>query len=230
MLSVIIPTWNAERTLTATLTALVPAVVDGLVGEVIIVDCGSTDQTREIADASGAKLIDCPKGRGVQLAAGGADAKHQWLLFLHGDTVLSSDWHHEVAELIGKVEIGEHSRTAATFRFALNDTGMAPRVIEWGVGIRCWLLALPFGDQGLLISRTLYNEIGGYKPMPLFEDLDIVRRLGRRRLLMLRATATTSAIRYKQSGYAARVARNWWCITRYYMGTAPEKLRRIYDA
>ena len=71
MISVVIPTWNAEQTLAATLTALVPAVVDGVVREVLIVDCGSSDATEAIADAAGARLMTAPQGRGAQLRSGG---------------------------------------------------------------------------------------------------------------------------------------------------------------
>ena len=228
MISVVIPTWNAEATLAATLTALVPAVVDGLVREVLIVDCGSNDNTGEIADAAGAKVVTAPRGRGAQLRAGAAAARHGWLLFLHADTVLETDWHHEAARLIEQVEAGERRPAAAAFRFALNDTGLKPRLVEWGVSVRCAACALPYGDQGLLISRQLYDEVGGFKPLSLFEDVDLVNRLGRRRLTMLRARAATSAARYHQAGYAHRVLRNFTCLMMYHLGASPERLEKIY--
>ena len=228
MISVVIPTRNAEHRLAATLTALVPAVVDGAVREVIAVDCGSTDATRAIADAAGARLIEAPEGRGVQLQAGAAVARHPWLLFLHADTVLEADWHDEVAAFIEHIGTGQRTPAAAAFRFATDGIGLGARVIEWGVSIRCVVCALPYGDQGLLISRQLYDEIGGFKPVPLFEDVDIVRRLGRRRLSILRARATTSAVRY-QRGYVRRVLRNWICFALYYMGVSTERLEKIYN-
>ncbi|MFT5508383.1 MAG: rSAM/selenodomain-associated transferase 2 [Hyphomicrobiaceae bacterium] len=228
MISVVIPTRNAEHRLAATLTALVPAVVDGAVREVIVVDCGSTDATRAIADAAGARLIEAPEGRGVQLQAGAAVARRPWLLFLHADTVLEADWHDEVAAFIEHIGTGQRTPAAAAFRFATDGIGLGARVIEWGVGIRCVVCALPYGDQGLLISRQLYDEIGGFKPVPLFEDVDIVRRLGRRRLSILRARATTSAARY-QRGYVRRVLRNWACFALYYMGVSSERLEKIYN-
>ncbi len=229
MISVVIPTWNAEQTLAATLTALVPAVVDGVVREVLIVDCGSSDATEAIADAAGARLITAPQGRGAQLRSGGAAARHSWLLFLHADTVLEAGWQDEAATLIEQVEAGKRKPLAAAFRFALDDAGLSPRLIEWGVRLRCAACAMPYGDQGLLIPRRLYDEIGGFKPLSLFEDVDIISRLGRRRLTMLRASAATSAARYRQAGYARRVLRNLTCMTLYYCGASPERLEKIYN-
>jgi rSAM/selenodomain-associated transferase 2 len=229
MISVVIPAWNAETTLTATLSALVPAVVDGVVREVIVVDGHSEDATRAIADAAGARIVASPKGRGLQMKAGGTIARHPWLLFLHADTVLEPNWHREVEGFIERIETAGRPPKAAVFRFALSDDGNVPRIIEWGVNLRCRVFALPYGDQGLLIPLGLYNELGGYKPMPLFEDVDIVRRLGRRRIQFLCARATTSSVRFRNGGYAARVLRNWWCVLLYYCGASPERLEKIYN-
>lgn len=229
MISVVIPTWNAEHTLAATLTALIPAVVDGVVREVVIVDCGSQDRTRAIADAAGARIVDAPRGRGMQLKAGGAAARHEWLLFLHADTVLEHEWHREAAGMIERTDQGRRADAAGVFQFALDDMGVRPRIIEWGVGLRCCVFGLPYGDQGLLISRRLYEEIGGYAALPVFEDVDIIRRLGRRRLLFLRTRAATCARRYRHRGYISRVLRNWRCMVLYYCGVAPERLEKIYN-
>jgi glycosyltransferase involved in cell wall biosynthesis len=172
MISIVIPTRNAEATLGETLTALIPAVVEGLVRDVVIVDGQSTDGTLRIADAFGATLLRSHPGRGQQLAAGAAAARGRWLLFLHADTRIEPGWERDVAHFIERVEAGKHPRTAAAFRFALDDTGVMPRLVEVGVGVRCALLKLPYGDQGLLIERSLYLEIGGYRSMPLMAYRD----------------------------------------------------------
>lgn len=228
MVSVIIPTLNAGPTLAATLGALIPAVVDGTVREVIVADGGSNDSTLAIAEDSGCRIVRGDAGRGTQLAAGAAAARHDWLLFLHADTRLETDWHRETEAFIQSVETGARSDTAAAFRFALDASGLRPRVIEAGVSLRCRLCAMPYGDQGLLISRQLYDEIDGFKQIPLFEDVDIVRRIGRRRIALLRSNATTSAARYSD-GYAARVMRNCRCVLLYYLGASPQRLEKIYN-
>ena len=219
MISVIIPTLNAKRTLAHSLAALVPAVVDGIVQEAILVDGGSTDETRAIAEAAGTHFIEAPAGRGSQLEAGASRARGDWLLFLHADTVQS---------FIERVESGRRAQAAAAFRFALDDDGFMPRVIEWLVHWRCRLLALPYGDQGLLIPRNLYNRLGGFRPLPLMEDVDLVRRLKRRELVILKSCAVTSGERYRSEGYLARSLRNLGCIMLYYLRVPPRVLARLY--
>ena len=228
MITVVIPTLNAEAGLAASLMSLVSATVDGLVREVIIVDGGSTDRTLAIVDQSGATLVKAAAGRGGQLAAGAVAARMPWLLFLHADTILEPGWEREVQAFIDRVDIGQLAETAAAFRFALDDMGVMPRIIETGVAIRCTLMRLPYGDQGLLIPRRLYAEVGGFRDLPLMEDVDIVRRLGRSRTTILRARAVTSAIRYRRDGYLRRTARNLVCLLLFYGKVSPRLIAKIY--
>lgn len=228
MISVIIPTLNAEATLATTLASLVPATVDGVVRQVIVADGGSTDRTVEIADAAGADIVRGEAGRGRQLAGGAQSARSAWLLFLHADTVLAPGWHTEAAAFMDSIETGHRPASAAAFRFALDDSGMAPRLIEAGVWLRCALARLPYGDQGLLIPARLYREIGGFRPMPIMEDVDIVRRLGWRRLTMLSSRAVTSASRYRRDGYGRRIACNLSCLALYALRAPPDTIARLY--
>lgn len=229
MISVVIPTLDAEATLAATLTALVPAAVDGLVREVIVADGGSRDRTLKIADQSGAEVIEAARGRGVQLKSGAARARSPWLMFLHADTQLEPGWEREVRQHIERIEEGRRTDKAAAFRFLLDDEGWKARSLERAVAARSRMLALPYGDQGLLISRQLYVAIGGYADLPLMEDVDIVRRLGRKRLHIFRSGALTSAARYRQDGYARRVLRNATCIGLYLLRVPVPKIQRLYE-
>ena len=228
MISVIIPTLNAEMTLGETLGVLVPAVVEGVVKEVIVVDGGSTDDTIKVVDIAGAHLVKAAQGRGTQLAAGAAIARFPWLLFLHTDTSLTPGWEREAAAFIERIEKGRRSPSAAAFRFALDDSGPKPRLLETLVAARCALFGLPYGDQGLLLPASLYRQVGGYKPIPLMEDVDLVRRLGWRRITMLRTEAVTSAERFRQAGYIRRSARNLLCLSLFLLRVPPHLVKRVY--
>ncbi|MHA1113051.1 MAG: TIGR04283 family arsenosugar biosynthesis glycosyltransferase [Alphaproteobacteria bacterium] len=223
-LSLIIPTWQAAAGLDAVLDALIPA-AENPVMETIVVDGGSTDGTREIAAARGARLIDAARGRGVQLARGADAARGDWLLFLHADTILEPGWAEAVAAFIADPLNQER---AAVFRFALDDDSAAARRLERIVAWRCRFLALPYGDQGLLISRAFYVSLGGYRPLPLMEDVDLVRRIGRRRLAMLGIAARSSAARYRRGGYLRRPLRNVACLALYFLGLPPRLIARLY--
>ncbi|MEO1200476.1 MAG: TIGR04283 family arsenosugar biosynthesis glycosyltransferase [Pseudomonadota bacterium] len=227
MLSVIVPTLNAEAGLPRTLAPLVPAAADGLVRQVVITDGGSTDATVMIADETGCDLVSAPRGRGTQLAAGARHARADWLLFLHADTTLDEGWIREASAFIEATEAKGRDR-AAVFRFRLDDYGFKPWLLERLVAFRCALFAMPYGDQGLLISRRLYDEIGGYRPVPLMEDVDLVRRIGRRRLAFLRTAAVTSPERYRREGYFRRMARNLGCLTLYFLRVPPRVIVRLY--
>ena len=228
MISVVIPAYNAETTLGATLAALVPAVVDGIIQEAILVDGGSTDDTCVIGDAAGTRLIRTKFGRGMQLQAGATAARGDWLLFLHADTVLEPGWAEEAEAFIELVMTGRRAEAAAAFRFALDNDGLMPRLLELLVALRCFLFALPYGDQGLLISRKLYRELGGFRTMPLMEDVDLMRRVKRQQLVMLQSRAVTSGVRYRREGYIARSLRNLSCVMLYFLRVPTRVLTRIY--
>ena len=230
MISVVIPTLDAETSLPDTLSALIPATVDGIVREVIVVDGGSRDRTRDIADAAGAGVIVSEAGRGGQLAAGAERARHPWLLFLHADTVLDQGWEREATQFMERVDTGKSKPAAAAFSFALDDEGLAPRCLEGLVRLRCLTLRLPYGDQGLLITRRLYDEVGGHRELPLMEDLDFVRRLGRSRVKLLRTRAVTSARQYRHEGYLRRALTSQTLRMLYALNVPPARISRFYDA
>jgi glycosyltransferase involved in cell wall biosynthesis len=191
MISVVIPTVNSERLLPRCFDSLIPAAVRGVVREVIVSDAGSSDATLAIADGAGAHIVHARKGRGQQLAEGAAIARSDWLLFLHPETALEPGWEVEAESFMDQA-VMERPR-AAVFRFALEDFGGEARRAEAMAGLRTAMFALPYGDQGLLIPKRLYQKTGGYRALADMEDADMVRRIGRRRLVSLRARAVNIA-------------------------------------
>jgi GT2 family glycosyltransferase len=117
---------------------------------------------------------------------------------------------------------------AAYFRFALDATHWRARLLCRAVALRCHLFALPYGDQGLLIHRDLLREVGGMRALPLMEDVDLARRLGRRRLVALDVAAVTSAARWERDGWTRRSARNLLCLALYLLGVKPAAIARLY--
>lgn len=223
-LSVIIPTLNASACLADTVHAL-NEIRDVLPVEIIVADGGSEDDTVDRARALGLTVIHAPRGRGSQLSAGAREARAPWLLFLHADTTLEPFWSTTVTSFMG---VPSNALKAAHFIFALDDASSAARRVEVLANWRARQMGLPYGDQGLLMSRKLYDSLAGFLDMPLMEDVDMVRRIGRSNLVELPATATTSAARYRRDGYWLRPIRNLCILTLYFLGMSPKRLARLY--
>jgi rSAM/selenodomain-associated transferase 2 len=196
-----------------------------IVKEIIVVDGGSSDDTVCIAKAAGASVIERTRGRGLQLAGGAVAALGEWLLFLHADCRLEPGFETAVGAFLATQAAGSQ---AGYFDFALDDAASAARRLERIVAWRCRVLALPYGDQGLLIARSLYRAVGGFAPLPLMEDVDLVRRLGRRRLARIGARCISSPKRYRREGYWRRPLRNLCCLSLYFAGVPPDRIARLY--
>lgn len=227
MISVVIPTLDAERSLPATLTGLVSSAVDGIVKQVIVVDGGSRDQTTLIADLAGADIVSGGPGRARQMMRGAGTARFPWLLFLHPGTVLEAGWEHSAANFMRDVDCGERAPSAGAFTFRLDDHGIAPRLVEQLVHLRSKFSRVGQGDQGLLIPRQLFDAIGGYKDLPIMEDVDLGRRLGRRRMAFLDARAFASVDRYRRDGYLSLSLRDQMCRALFGAGLPASVVARL---
>ncbi len=220
MLAIIIPTLNSENAL--------PGLLDQISGQadrLVIADGGSTDGTLKAAIEHDAVIAMGEAGRGGQLRRGAIWAENaQWLLFLHADSSLPADW---------KAVIDHHCETyperAAYFDLRFKSASWKARIVEAIVRLRCWAWGLPYGDQGLLISSKLYSDIGGFADMPLFEDVDLMDRLGKHRIRRLGAKIETCADKYKRDGFFRRGWRNLRRLRQYRKGVNPAELSRGYS-
>ena len=216
-LAVVVPALNAAAVLPRALESLAPG--RGRIAEIVVADGGSTDGTQAVAEAGGARVIEAPRGRGSQLRAGVAATTAPWLLVLHADSHLGPGW-PEALPADGR---------AGWFRLRLDDAAPAARRVERLANWRARRFGLPYGDQGLVLPRALYDAVGGYCDMPLMEDVDLVRRIGRRRLVELDAEVVTSAIRYRREGYWRRPLRNLACLSLFLAGMAPARILGLYE-
>lgn len=222
-LSIVVPTLNAEKHLPNCLASLFPGLESALIRELVVVDGNSTDRTVEIADAAGGIIVECTPNRSKQLIAGSNKATGNWILFLHADSALSQNWEEEVL-----CHMQKFPERAATFSLAYQSEAWQSKFLAFCANLRTRMFGLPYGDQGLLISRQHLDEIGGYAELPLMEDVVIAKAIGKKRLSILNSKAVTSAEKYLQEGWWRRIARNIWLISRFQLGASPDKLAKYY--
>ncbi len=219
-ISVVIPTLNEAGQLPETLRRIrsVPEV-----GEIIVVDGGSNDGTRDIAREHDCILIESKPSRGHQLRLGAEQANGEIVLLLHADT-----WVPENAGRIIQETLARPLVVAGGFYKRFRDSGALP-----GSRLRCWLLwALTnrlFGDQAIFVKRTALEAIGGVPDMPLMEEFELCKKLSSQgRLALAKATVQTSSRKFAQEGVLKTYWRMTVCMVRYWLGTSPGKLVEIY--
>jgi len=220
MLAIIIPTLNSEDVLPGLL-----AQIADQVDRIVVADGGSDDRTLETAIRHDAVIAMGAAGRGGQLRRGAIWAENaQWLLFLHADSSLPSDWKYIVDR-----HCANYPERAGYFDLRFNSASWKARIVEAIVRLRCWAWGLPYGDQGLLISAQFYTDMGGFSDIPLFEDVDLIDRLGKRRIRRLGAKIETSADKYERDGFFRRGWRNLRRLRKYRKGVNPAELSRGYS-
>jgi rSAM/selenodomain-associated transferase 2 len=195
-LSVVIAARDEARQLPGLLSQL--AAAPQLVREVWLVDGGSRDGTPRLASLAGARVLHSPAGRGRQLALGACQARGPWLLLLHADVRLPAGWAERLAAVLASDRSGAR---AWYFQLAIAARSPALRLVEGAVRLRSRWRQQPYGDQGLLLPLALYRAVGGIRPLPLMEDLDLVLRLARQaRLCSLGLALRVDGRRWRRQG------------------------------
>ena len=218
--SIIIPTINEANNLPLLLSDL--SIIQQEV-EIVIVDCGSEDKTIDIANIYGAKVYKSKeRNRGLQLNIGAKKSKGEWLIFLHADTRLSHDWFKKT-----KSVFKGDKNFIYYFKFKINDKNIIFRVLEILVNFRSRYFKEPYGDQGLIIHRSIYLKNNGYKEIPLMEDVDFLRRLNNKKdLHQLNLPIFTSSRKWERTNIFFQAFKNWNFRRRWLKG---ESTRSIYS-
>jgi rSAM/selenodomain-associated transferase 2 len=218
--SLIVPTLNESHALGATLDVLL-ALPD--VFEIIVVDGGSLDSTVAIACVRGVRQLWANRGRGSQLHAGAQAARGDILWFVHADTHPPADAARQIRDALARSGV-----SGGCFAVRFDSNSRPARFLTWFYsGLR--RLGLSYGDATLFVRRTDYEDAGGFRSFPLFEDVDLVQRLRRRgRFVGLKAEVVASSRRFEGRNFAWTLA--WWMVLQclYWLGVPPHVLGRIY--
>ncbi len=192
--------------------------------ELIAADGGGSPETARAFQGIGARVITSDRNRGLRLALAAREARGEILFFLHADSRPPENALAAIEESL------ENGAVAGSFRLAYEDADARLRWIAWWANARSRILGLPFGDQGLFCRREAYERAGGFRDMPICDDLDLVRRLKRVGTFAIRPEKTvTSPRRYHERGALRQVLRNWRVLLGYFAGVAPEMLERWYN-
>jgi len=220
MLAIIIPSLNMRKELSNILEQL-----SGGDYAVIVSDGMSEDESLHTAAEHAAKIAIGTAGRGQQLRRGAELAGDaDWLFFLHADSYLPDNWHDLVQN-----HISNHPDKVGYFSLKFDSPKWQARVVEFLVRLRGTFWALPYGDQGLLISKKLYTEVDGYPEWSVFEDVKIIEKIGGRRLRRIPASITSCAKKYEAGGFFRRGAHNFKLLRRYKRGETIENLAADYQ-
>jgi hypothetical protein len=184
MLSVIIPTNGVEPAAVATLAALVPGAAAGLIREVVLVDRAGSSAIERVADVTGCRFLPFEGSRAAAMAAGARQARSPWLMFLHAGAVLESGWIEETTQFIQAVS-GSGRPRAGIFRYARSP--YAESSLRDGLRFVARVIAGPSADQGLLIARDHYEQLGGHAPEVRRSEARLLRQLGRSSRTLLRS-------------------------------------------
>ena len=218
--TVVIPTYNSEKTIENTLNSICK-----YFNKIIIVDADSCDLTIQMSKKYNIKIIKSLKGRGPQLVLGAENAHTDWIFFLHSDSTINKNNLIDINKFITNTL---NNNKAASFKIKFNTNNIWSNLLSKLVNIRSKYLKLPYGDQGLLISRSFYKNIGGYKNIPIMEDVEIIRTIGFRNIKILNSYIITDAERFENQVWIYRSMINLFCLTLYFLGFNINNINKIY--
>jgi len=222
--SFIIPVWNEEAIISRTIEHVRDLRASGG-AEIIVVDGDPAGRTIKVARHMGVKTAISEKGRGIQMNLGASLAEGEILIFLHADTLLPPD----ALELI-ETAMADGSCIAGAFDLAIDSERPAFRLIEKAASFRSRMTRIPYGDQTIFIRKRDFRDLGGFRDIPIMEDVEIMRRIKKRmgKICIIERAVMTSPRRWEKEGIVYTTLRNWLLIALYFCGVKPEKLIRFY--
>ena len=193
--------------------------------EVLVIDGGSSDDTVDRAENSGASVLHTERNRARQMNFGATRAKGDILIFLHSDTLLPSGFARHAASILDNPEI-----VAGAFRLYIGANSPSLRLIERGVNWRSRFLSAPYGDQAIFLTAQTFHSLGGYADLEIMEDFDLMRRLRKTgRIGLAAAPVTTSARRWERLGPWRTTLINQIAVVAYYIGVSPARIAKFYN-
>lgn len=219
-ISIIIPTLNEASNIKETLASIQPSTNV----EIIVVDGGSKDNTQKIAQSLGITVISSPPGRAVQMNSGAAIASGEIILFLHADTRLPNGFDEMIRTTLQKPRV-----VAGAFGLRIDAPHKGLRLVEWGVKWRSHFWQMPYGDQGIFLTKATFGQIGNFPELPIMEDFELIRRLKRLgKIAIVSVPVITSPRKWLQKGILTITILNQIIILTYLLGVSPERIRSWY--
>lgn len=219
-ISIIIPVLNEASKITKTVTVA----KSGKNVEILVVDGGSQDNTVEIVQALGLKVLFASPSRANQMNVGAKAATGEILLFLHADTHLPAKFDHSVRRVLCQPKT-----IAGAFAMQIDGSLRGLRLIEKGVNWRSHFLSLPYGDQAIFVKTETFKALGGFPQLPIMEDFEFVLKLRNcGRIAIIPTPVITSSRRWQKLGVWQTTIMNQLAIAAYFLKIPPERIAKWY--
>lgn len=219
--SIIIPTLNEELSIVNCLTRLQSL---RQCCEIIVVDGGSLDNTKKLAQPLVDKLISSATGRAIQMNTGAERAAGELLIFLHADTSLPQDALNQIAQAI------KNNRQWGRFDVTLSGSHPMLKMIAVFMNWRSRLTGIATGDQVIFVNKKLFESVGQYPAIPLMEDIALCKKLKKiSSPICLKAKVISSGRQWEQFGVFETLLLMWSLRLRYFLGADPQTLAILYN-